>query len=75
MKIRVEKLLLFDKLINQGIKPNSEKFQACVISLLKDKIAEEIDLKFVGPDTFTKVETDAQKWSSLMRIQYTTVST
>ena len=68
--MRVDKLYLFKKLLEKypGVTPVKPEFEAKVIALLKEEISEVANLFYVGPDTFQKVDDDARKFSSKMRI-------
>ena len=69
-----DKLLLFQKLLEKGIKPTgptSIDFEATVVSILHEKIREEVDLHLVAPETFAVVDRFAKNFKSEMKILYT----
>ena len=69
-----DKLLLFQKLLEKGIKPTgptSTDFEATVVSILHEKIREEVDLHLVAPETFAVVDRFAKNFKSEMKILYT----
>ena len=69
--MRLQKLAVFNKLLDQGVKPHSPEFEKCVASLLKEKINEEADLKYVSEETLGKVAQVAQKFKSDMKMMFT----
>ena len=69
-----DKLLLFQKLLEKGIKPTgptSIDFEATVVSILHEKIREEVDLHLVAPETFAVVDRFAKNFKSEMKKLYT----
>ena len=60
--MKVEKKVLLQKLLNQGIKPPSENFATVVLSLLKDKLIELVDITRVHPTTLEKVDYAAARF-------------
>ena len=62
-----EKWDLFEKLFDQGIKPNNDKFESSVVELFKEKIVEEVDFKDVSPETWVVVSQKAHDFKSQMK--------
>ena len=69
--MRLQKLILFQKLLDRGIKPTSEEFEKNVVSLLHEKIVESVDFNHVSPDTLAKVDQVAKNFKSDMKKLWT----
>ena len=67
MEVRLEKLPLFEKLFELGIKPISDNFEETLVSLIKEKIAAKVDLNYVSPDTFAKVDQIAKNFKTITK--------
>ena len=72
MEVRLEKLPLFQKLFDQGIKPNSENFIKVLVSMIKEKIAAKVDIKYVSEETFAKVDQIAKNFKTITKGDWTT---
>ena len=70
--MRLEKLAILKKIVEEHkIKPTSSEFEKTVVSFLKEKIAQETDIKYVSDETFTRVEQAAKHFQSDMKILWT----
>ena len=67
MEIRLEKWPLVLNLIDQGIKPNSEKFESALVSAIKEEIAHKVDLNYVSPETFGNVALKVQNFKAKIK--------
>ena len=71
--MRVEKLAILKKLVEEcKIKPPSSEFEQKVVTLLREKIAEETNLQYVAPETFAKVDQVAKNFKSDMKKLWST---
>ena len=69
-----EKWDLLTKLLGKGIKPTNPDFEKSVVSLLKEKIALEIELIHVSPETNAKAEQQARDFKHEMKKLWTSKS-
>ena len=70
--MRVEKLAILKKIVEEhNIKPTSSEFEQKVESVLREKIAEEINLHYVAPQTFENIANVAKYFKSDMKILWT----
>ena len=67
MKIFFDKWNLLEKLLDEGIKPTNDKFKSSVVELFRGKIAEEVELRDVSPETFGIVEQKAHDFKNQMK--------
>ena len=66
--MRVNKLYIFKKLLDQNIKPPSSEFESKVVSELKNEISKKVDLQYLAPQSFEKVDNLAKHFKSEMLI-------
>ena len=69
--MKIEKLKVYLKLEEQGLKCTSEDFVPNMESYLKNCLAEVVDLKFVAPETFAKVSQVAKNFKSDLKKLWT----
>ena len=65
--MKIEKIIVFNKLVDKGITPVKPEFENCVHSLLKEKVLEEVDLHFLSPKTLEKMVQVAQTFKTKMK--------
>ena len=71
--MRLEKLAFLKKIVEEyKINPPSSEFEQKAVTLLREKIAEETNLQYVAPETFSKVDQVAKNFKSDMKKLWTT---
>ncbi len=68
--MRLEKLPIFKKLLDSGIKPTAANFESALVAEIKSKIAVEVDWKYVSPETKAYVDQIAQLFASKMGMDW-----
>ena len=62
--MKIEKLKVYLNLEEQGLKCTSEEFVPRMVSHLKECMAKIVDLNFVAPSTFEKIDQVAKNFKS-----------
>ena len=74
MHIQIEKLQVFEKLWDQGIKPIHSNFRSSVISEIEENIGQKVVLKNVSPETRKNVEDLAKVFTQRTKAMFTSSS-
>ena len=66
--MKVEKLAVLKQIVEEHkINPPNSQFEEKVVSVFREKIAQEINLDYVAPETFAKVNQVASNFTSDMK--------
>ena len=66
--MRIDKITVLKEIVElHKINPPSPDFENKVVSVLREKIAQETNLDYVAPETFAKVDQVASNFTSDMK--------
>ena len=72
--IHIEKLKLFLKLWDQGIKPFHSNYKSSVVSEIEENIGQKVELKNVSPETRANVDDLAKVFTQRTKAIVTSTS-